>query len=962
MLARSPPIAQTPSITTAPASDGLEFAVLGPIVAFRDGQQLSLGGPRLRRLLALLLIEPGRPVPVARLIDELWDGDPPASAEASLRASVSKLRAALQTDALSRSAAGYTLDARSDSVDAKRFEALVREGHEALSAGRMRDAATRLGSALAIWQSEPFEGATGGALGLEAERLTEIRLSALEGRLEAELELGRAVELVEELERLVRTHPYRERVWRQLMFALYRSGRQADALAAYGRARTRLHDDLGLEPSDELRRLEQEILRHEVPPARLGEEVRRELPTPLTTFVGRDGELAEIGHLLGETRLVTLTGVGGTGKTRLAIEAATRLTRDVTSRVVFVDLAPVTDPALVTSYVAGTLDIRENARTHVVDQLVGRLRDAECLLVLDNCEHLRDACAALVTVLLTGCPAVRILATSREPLGVAGETDYPVPPLGLPPHEAEIDGLRRSEAVRLFLARAREARPRLEDTDEALAIVGGIVRDLDGLPLALELAAARAKALSLDEIAAGLADRFRFLVSWRRLTAARHRTLREAMDWSYDLLADDERQFLASLSVFAGGFSRAAAADVCLDGDSDRALSLLARLVDASLVLADEQHDGMRYRLLETVRQYGAARLDEDGLTLATRSRHAAHFTEFVELAWRQQRYVDLDAYVRSLERETDNLRAALAWSRDSGDADQALRLARATWLLWWIRGRAGEGRRWLEGALALGEDADPLLRAEALEGAAGLAWTQGDLDSAEELADRARQLFVAADDARGEYGALTILGHVAYGRARFDLAEQLFDGTTSAAERIENDDVRRQNVALTQHNLGSVAFARGDLVRASEQYEAAASLYEAMRDDGGVALSKLFLGLVEAEAGRVEAAARLLKGALVFYREMGFDHYTLVGLEGAAVVAHLRGRVPDGTRVLAGAAAMRERLGDIVGGVPQDRREQIILAAKERLGESAFEVLWDEGRSLPESVLVGLAERALAD
>jgi predicted ATPase/DNA-binding SARP family transcriptional activator len=945
--------------TTGP--DDLEFRVLGSIAAFREGRLLRLGGPRLRSLLALLLIEPGRPVPIGRLVDELWHGDPPRAPEASLRASVSKLRSALGTDALTRSSAGYTLDVRSDSLDAKRFEVLVREGRDALSEGRMRHASERLSSALALWQSDPFEGATGGALGLEAERLAEIRLGALEGRVEAELELGRAGELVEELEGLVAKHPYREQVWRQLMLALCRSGRQADALAAYARARARLHEDLGLEPSEGLRRLEHEILKQEVPPARFAEDVRRDLPTPLTTFLGRYDELADIGQLLADARLVTLTGVGGAGKTRLAIEAATRVPRDVTSRVVFVDLAPLTEPTLVVSHVSGMLDIRENSRIGVGDQLVGRLRDAELLLVLDNCEHVRGACAELATALLTGCARVRVLATSREPLGVAGEIDYPVPPLGLPPGEAGIDELRTSQAVRFFLARAREARPRLQENDAAVIVAGRIARDLDGLPLALELAAAHAKALSLEEIATALADRFRFLVSWRRLTAARHRTLREAMDWSFDLLSDDERRLLSSLSVFAGGFSRNAAAEICLDGEDDRALFLLGRLVDASLVIADEHDSETRYRLLETVRQYGADHLDEDGLT-ATRRRHAAHFTEFVELAWREQRYVDLDAYVRYLEREVDNLRAALAWSRDSGDAEQSLRLARATWLLWWIRGRASEGRRWLEGALALEADTDPLLRAEALEGAAGLAWTQGALDSAEELAEQALQLFVTADDARGEYGALTVLGHVAEGRERFDLAEQLFDRTTSAAERIENDDLRRQNVALTQHNLGSVTFARGDLVRASERYKAAASLYEAMSDQEGVALSNLFLGLVEGEAGRVEAAAKLLHEALHFYREMGFDYYTLLGLEGAAAVAHQRDRLPDGTRLLAGAAAMRERLGDIVGGVQRARREQILFRARERLGDSAFELLWHEGRSLPAHVLLELADRVLAD
>ena len=337
-----------------------------------------------------------------------------------------------------------------------------------------------------------------------------------------------ADELVEELETLVREEPFRERLWGHLMLALYRGGRQADALAAYRRARSLLVEEIGVEPGEELKELEQAILRHDVPPVTPPGE-RHNLPAPLTSFVGREAELAEVAQLLGQRRLVTLTGVGGAGKTRLVLEAAERALPDFLEGITFVDLSGLADPALVAREAAGAFNVREQGDEAIEIRLVAHLRDVDLLLVLDNCEHVREACGELARDLLAACPRIRILATSREALGVPGEADYEVPPLGLPAPAADEAELRSSEAVRLFLARAREARPRLEDDDRVLASAARICRDLDGLPLALELAAARAKALSLEEIASRLADRFRFLVSWRRLTAARHRTLEEAM-------------------------------------------------------------------------------------------------------------------------------------------------------------------------------------------------------------------------------------------------------------------------------------------------------------------------------------------------------------------------------------------------------------------------------------------------
>ncbi len=764
------------------AAGSVEFRLLGPVEVVADGATLPIGGRRQRALLALLLVEHGRAVSAELLAEELWLGRPPDGYRTTIRAYVSRLRRALgQAAAFGSGPAGYSLEVPPDAVDAVRFERLLEEGSVALERGAAVRAGDRLREALALWRGRALDGAAdGGTLLLEAERLEELRLRALERRIEADLEVGRAAELVEELELVVREHPYRERLWRHLMLALYRSERQAEALAAYRRARAILVEDVGLEPGEELRRLEQAILRHEVPLLRPPEQ-RHNLPAPVTSFVGRERQLDEVARLVAAHRLVTITGVGGVGKTRLALEAARRALPDLPAGVAFCDLAPLADPALVAAQVAAALGVRERTGTTIVQRLAARLRDAELLLVLDNCEHVRDDCAELAQTLLAACPQVRVLATSRVSLGVEGEVDYPLPPLALASASDDPDEAGASEAVSLFLARAREARPRLAVDAAARSAAARICADLDGLPLAIELAAARVKALSLDEIAARLNDRFRFLVSWRRLSAARHRTLREAIDWSYELLQDEERSFLSRLSVFAGGFTLSASAAVCLQGDEDRALALTERLVESSLLVAEEREGRTRYRLLETIRRYAAERLD-DGKTAELRRLHADWMLAFAERT-RTSRPALLHEWVTQVEPERDNLRAALVWSREAGAADLLLRLTTAVWRFWWISGALSEGRDWLEIALRESAGSEPGLRAEALEGAAGLAWAAGDLDRAQRQAEAALAAYAGAGDSRGERAALIVLGHVALARGRFRTAESRFERSRRLAE-----------------------------------------------------------------------------------------------------------------------------------------------------------------------------------
>jgi predicted ATPase/DNA-binding SARP family transcriptional activator len=935
--------------------DSFEIHLLGPVRVARAGRELAIGGRRQRGLLALLVLERGRPVSRERLADELWQGNPPAGFETTLRSYVSRLRGVLgESAALIGGDAAYSLEVRPDALDTVRFERLLKETRDAVGRGAVIRAVERSRAALALWRGDALADVVGDGAGLvrlEAERLEELRLAALELRIGAELELGSAEGLVEELAALVRAHPYRERFWRLLMLALYRVDRQADALAAYHRARSVLVEELGLEPSEQLRELEQAILRQEVPPPR-PPQLRHNLPSPATSFVGRAAELAEVEALLADCRLVTLTGVGGVGKTRLALETASRLLPDFADGVFWCDLSTLGEPALVPRAVAQVFDVRERPATGPLENLAAQLREAEVLLLLDNCEHLRDACAELAQTLLAACPRLRLLTTSREPLGAAGETDYPVPPLG---GAATAEGFLASDAVSLFLARARAARPRLVTDDAALAAAARICAELDGLPLAIELAAARAKALSFPEIEARLADRFRFLVSWRRLTPARHQTLREAMDWSYQLLAPEEQSLLPRLAVFSGGFTLEAAAAVCLDGDEVRALELVGRLVDASLVVPT-QHDGVtRYRLLQTVRQYARERIGEQSETAGAERRLAQYVLDLVERTQSAQQSA-LQEWVAAFEPERGNLRAALTWSRDGDEPEWLLRLVGGVWRFWWVNGDLDEGTGWLETALELDRGSDPALRAEALEGAAGLAWAKGELDRAREYAEAALPLFTAAGDHRGEQAALIVLGHVALARGQYARGRSVFERGRRLAEQYGSGSA----LAVAYHNLGSVSYGERDLERATHLYRQARALYEQDGDAYGAALSELYLGLVAVEAGRHEDAAVSFREALPVFRRMRFPQYASQCIGGIAAVARAREQPQEATRLLAAASALRGRAGTAptVAATLWEREQAAVRAD---LGEASFASAWAEGLALHDEEALDRAQLAVS-
>ncbi|MGW1230061.1 AfsR/SARP family transcriptional regulator [Streptomyces sp. NPDC001515] len=770
----------------------MRYLILG-VTEARDesGGVLPLGGPRLRALLAALALRPGRAVPVTELVDDVWADEPPADAPAALQALVGRLRRALGREALTRSPGGYRLAAGPDDVDLYVFEKLARRGAAELDSGTPETAARTLRTALGLWRGPALadlpEGGRGHALRPEAHRL-----AALERRIEADLRCagaegpegprrspadggpaGRAAPaagpvraaapvaapapdpvptpaaLVAELAGLTAAHPYDERFRAQLIRALRADGRPADALAAYEETRRTLADGLGTDPGPELTALHQELLAPPTAPAHAPERKRRReregereaVPEPepepvrgnlrprLTSFVGREPELAAIREDLARSRLVTLTGPGGSGKTRLAEESAAHAHRaGAGPRDVWIaELAPVEDPDAVPGAVLSALGLRETSllrdgghegpllRTDPVDLLVDRLAHGgdprPVLLILDNCEHVIDAAAALAETLLTRCPRLRVLATSREPLGVPGESVRPVDPLPADP------------ALRLFTERARAVRPDFDpvhDPAHDLASVAEICRRLDGLPLAIELAAARLRLLGPRQIADRLDDRFRLLTGGSRTVLPRQQTLRAVVDWSWDLLDEDERTALRRVSVFAGGWDLAAAEAVVgpagPGGPRADTADLIGALVDKSLVVAAPAADGtMRYRLLETIHEYATERCAETPETrTAAEYAHRAYFTALVEEAEPRLRSGDQLRWIRRLETDLDNIRAALQRAVAAGPAGEpdAIRLVMGMAWFWWLRNYRVEGLTWTERTLALGTDpedaADP--------------------------------------------------------------------------------------------------------------------------------------------------------------------------------------------------------------------------------------------------------------
>ena len=1154
-----------------------EFRLLGDFEVASGGRVLEIGSRKQRRLLALLAVNPNRPVPVDAILDVLWPDGPPASAQSTLQSLVSRLRTELGTGnaRLRLRETGYVLEADRTQVDTHRFEDLVSQGRDAAAFVDPGRAAELFGEALELWRgpaladladTEPFRP--------EAARLEESRLGVIEDLAEAELKLGRPSQALARLEPHVEANPLRERAWGQRMLALYRLGRQADALRAYQSVRRLLADELGLEPTPALRQLEQQILlqspeldgsppeapaareteetetflftdieastrrwegdqdamardlgRHDellrravdvagghvfshtgdglcaafptassalaaalagqqallgtewagttplrvrmaihsgaaergggtyqgptlnrcarlqalaaggqvlcsqaaaelardrlpsgvtlldlgehrladlsrpervyqllhpnlpasFPPLRSTETSRHNLPLTLSSFVGRSRELDQLDGLLAGSRLLTLTGVGGAGKTRAAVQLAARNLDRYPYGAWLVDLSRIRDATLVPAEVASALGILSGAPSQgpaALEEWLGEcLLARRLLLIIDNCEHLVEATARLAHLLLSRAPEITILATSREMLGLPGEVVFPLPPLSLPAADATSpEQLALSDAVSLFCERGQAAQPGFGLSDSNAAAVAQICRRLDGIPLALELAAARLRVLGAQQVAQRLDQRFQLLTDSGRTAVARHQTLRAAVDWSYDLLPPSEQTALRRLSVFPGTFDLEAAEAVVGDVPTEPGLGfpvldIISHLVEKSLVLAEESEGVVRYRLLETLRDYGADRLDEANEAEATERRHRDFFLALADDRWKQTSgapAVWARPWTRGGEIEQHNFRAALEWSLARGEHPAATRMLGAVWLHWWYAGQI-DLRDWLERTLPEHErSVDPhqwqLLIALALmveedgDGPRAVALAREALTVAEQLGDR----------------SAVALTHVLLGirlLARGDRAEAQRMLEIALAEHRASDVPA--GLGFGHHDLGWIALGDGDIARAKAHFEQ--SVEAGMEDQGGSTLrvhSLAALAPVAALSGEPEraralaveavAVARtlrlrrilvmaLVRGAetavltadqewardlvrelLALLAEIGSRRWVADAIELAALILEQGGQPQPATRLFGACAAIRSALGEPNGGLRA--LGETVEASHARLGSAMGE------------------------
>jgi predicted ATPase/DNA-binding SARP family transcriptional activator/Tfp pilus assembly protein PilF len=823
----------------------VQFRILGPIQALVDDQPAALGAPKQRGLLALLLVNRRRVVTAEQLIDGLWGEAPPASALQSLQVYVHGLRRALGADRIETAGRGYRVVVGDEELDLDRFEHTLERGRAALEAGRAEDAADDLREALAVWRGSALADLPDETRrAAEAERLEELRLTALELRNDAELACGRHDAVVAELETLTAEEPYRERFLQQRMLALYRCGRQADALEVYREARETLAEDLGLDPSPILQELERAILRQDPSLAAPEAPTRstQPLPVPPTPLVGR----------------------------RLELVAVSALFRDEGARLV--SLAPVSSPELLVPAIAEALDVREGERD-LAEGVIEHLRERRMLLVLDNFEQILSA-APFIGDLLAAAPRVWILATSRAPLRLAAEREYPVPPFEIPSADLPFEALVKTDVVRLFTARAQAVDPEFELDTASAPEVARVCRQLDGLPLAIELAAARAKLLAPGEILERLEREPNMLPSGPRDAPARQQTLAATIHWSFDLLGLEERQAFVRLGVFVGGCTLEAAEGVCAV-----TLESLGALVDNNLL---RRREG-RFMMLETVRHFAVEQLEEAGAG-ELRRRHAEWLTELAEtMAERTLAGEDMTVWLDRIQPELDNIRAALAWSLEH-EPELTLRQASSLRLFWEVRGLFREGLQWIEDALPYAADMTPDIRFRAFAGSGAIATRLGDLDLAQERKEAALALGREVGDELWIARELSDLGTIAAMREEYDAASEMFEESAALFRKL--DIPSRLGTVLS--NLGHIASQRGDYDLAIEYTEEALSLESAHKQN--FAISSYNLGSHNLQAGHLEQARDWLERTVALTLELGFKEVMAYALAAFARLCLLEG------------------------------------------------------------------------
>ena len=906
--------------------------LLGPVRLATGGRVLSdEAWPRrsARSLLLLLLATPGHRLPRDQILDLLWPEAPPKVARNALALALHALRRVLEPDLQAGRSSAY-VEATGEvialrphpgfAVDVDAFAAGLAEARAAAPPDRREP----LRRAVALYEGDLLAGEP--SVDWPIPRRDELRRAWQRAVLElADLDFtaGEPSASVPALEALVAVEPTEEAAHRALLRVHLATGRRDLGLRQYDRCVQALRDELGVEPEPATQELATALrglgrpapaVIPSVPPP---PDLRpAPLPTPATPLVGRAREVDHVQDLLWrrDVHLVTLTGAGGTGKTRLALEVAANVAGDFADGVCFVALAALADPALVPSTIVRALGVPEVTEQAPIETVREALRERELLLVLDNFEHLMPAAVPLAELLAT-CPRLTMLVTSREPLRLLAEHEVPVPPLALPELAAPIGrppgsaGLSRVEAVALFVQRAQAVKPDFALTDGNAAEVAEVCRRLDGLPLALELAAARVKVLPPAALLGRLERRLPLLTGGPRDLPPRQRTMRDAIAWSHDLLSPAEQALFRRLAVVAGDCSLEAAEALGsgIDGLEGGVLDAVTSLVDKSLLHQVERDSTTRFAMFETIREYALDQLDATAEGSAARHAHAAYYLDLAEAAGPALAGPRQAECLARLELEHDNFRAALRWSLESGDAERAVRFAAALWLFWWVRGHLREGRDWLARVLARDDGGAPAIRAHALTGAGTLAETQGDYDQAVRLHQEALALRQAIGDKRGVAESLESLGSIAQDQGDYPRATRLHEQALALCREVGDE----RGIAHALVNLGTVAAYRGDADRAAALLTEGLGLLRALKDPRGVSTVVTNLGSLAFRQGDDDRATALFEEALTLWRELGDKQGIALALLNLGGAVQQRGDLERATALYAQALPLLEEIGD---------------------------------------------------
>ena len=933
-------------------SSTLQFCLLGPFEVLRDGRPAGPAGAKRRGLLAMLVLRANHAVPAADLIDGLWAADPPPSAGGLVQTYVSAWRKAVEPGRAGRGGGGrlctagqgYRLRIEPGELDLDQFADAVADGRAAVAAGDHRAGAARLGEALALWRGPPLADLSGLPFQqAAADRLEELRLQAVEAWAAAALQCGHARDVLAVVQEARQQEPLRERLCELLMWALFQDGRQAQALAAYEETRAVLAGELGADPGAGLRDMQTRVLRHDPrlgPPA--ASVSRHHLPVLHDSFVGRDGELADVCKLIEGHRLVTLTGPGGCGKTRLAVEVAAEMAVGGEREAFFVDAGPLADAALIPDRLVSAMGIRPAPGQRAADALGPAVAGKELIVVLDNLEHLPDA-APVVAELLRSGPGLRLLATSRAPVHCRGEHLYLVVPLAVPGPAAE--PAEPSPAVRLFADRAAASDPAFELVAGSVFVLAEICRRLDGLPLAIELAASRIRVLPPESLLARLDRRLDLLAGSAGDRPARQQTLRATIDWSYQLLDDATRQVFRALAVFRGGWSMPAAAAVCGQADEVMLLGEMGALVDASLVEPAGAVAGrQRFWMLESLREFALEQLAGRGEEDRVRDRHADYMCGLAAGAAPHLTGPRQAWHLDRLEADRDNISSALRWLTATGQTVRALRTASLLWRFWHLRAHLGEGRALLEPLLAApAPQLDAAARADGLNALGSVAYWQLDYQSARQRFDEALAICTRAGLANGIAQAHYNLGFTAIFLAGDNAAAREYFGQALAEYGKLGDRLGASNALA---GLALVDRATGDYQRGQQRAEQSLTQQRLLGDEFAAANTLGLLGSIISRTGAVAQAETLLREALTLHERAGNISGILWMLHELAATAAARGQ-PEKAVMLSSVARSLE--GELGGGIGVEvlQLTQLAHTAWEQLHPAQAHRAWNSGQDM---------------